>query len=133
MNALVVYWDILKQDLRYIVRMFNRARGFALIVILVTALGVGVNIVAFSVADFVLLRLLLFADFDAFVCACEGLWMGVGWGCMNELLLANYRDFKVMSSTFEVMGVFMGSVVNFVGIGELCRFATTPITTNMLP
>jgi hypothetical protein len=62
MNAPAVHWDILKQDLRYTVRTLNRARGFALTAILVTALGVGANTAAFSVADFVLLRPLPFAD-----------------------------------------------------------------------
>ena len=56
MNAPAAHWDILKQDLRYTVRTLNRARGFALTAILVTALGVGANTAAFSVADFVLLR-----------------------------------------------------------------------------
>jgi putative ABC transport system permease protein len=50
------HWDILKQDLGYTARTLNRARGFALTAILVTALGVGANTAAFSVADFVLFR-----------------------------------------------------------------------------
>ena len=57
---------------RYTARTLNRARGFALTAILVTALGVGANTAAFSVADFVLLRPLPFADPDALVRLCEG-------------------------------------------------------------
>jgi hypothetical protein len=49
-------WDILKQDLRCTARTLNRSRGFGLTAILVTALGVGANTAAFSVADFVLFR-----------------------------------------------------------------------------
>ena len=37
MNAPAAHWDILKQDLRYTARTLNRARGFALTAILVTA------------------------------------------------------------------------------------------------
>jgi hypothetical protein len=51
-NALAVHWAILIQDLRYTARTLNRARGFALTAIVVTALGVGANTAAFSVADF---------------------------------------------------------------------------------
>ena len=102
----------------------NRARGFALTAILVTALGVGANTAAFSVADFVLLRPLPFADPDALVRLCEGPRTGGGWGCMNELSPANYRDFKALSSSFEAMGAFTGSAVNLVGIGEPRRLAT---------
>ena len=132
MNALE-HWDILKQDLRYTARTLSRARGFALTAILVTALGVGANTAAFSVADFVLLRPLPFADPDALVRLCEGPRTGGGWGCMNELSPANYRDFKAMSSSFEAMGAFTGGAANLVGIGEPRRLAITPVTPDVLP
>jgi putative ABC transport system permease protein len=133
MNAPAVHWDILKQDLRYTSRTLIRARGFALTAILVTALGVGANTAAFSVADFVLLRPLPFADPDALVRVCEGPRTGGGWGCMNELSPANYRDFKALSSSFEAMGAFTGSAANLVGIGEPRRLAVTPVTPEVLP
>src|SRR5687767_1306714 len=77
MNAPAVHWDILKQDLRYTVRTLNRARGFALTAILVTALGVGANRAAFSLADFVLLRSLPFPDPDLVRLCAYGRWVGV--------------------------------------------------------
>jgi hypothetical protein len=99
MTALAAQWDVLKQDLRYTVRTLNRARGFALTAILVTALGVGANTAAFSVADFVLFRPLPFADPDRLVRLCEGPRKGGGWGCMNQLSPANYRDLKHASAS----------------------------------
>jgi predicted permease len=128
-----VHWDILKQDLRYTIRTLSRARGFALTAILITALGVGANTAAFSVADFVLLRPLPFADPDRIVRLCEGPRMGGGWGCMNELSPANYRDFKAMSSSFEAMGAFTGTGVNLVGVGEPRRLEIAPVTPEVLP
>src|SRR5581483_10871999 len=104
--------DMLKQDLRYTARTLNRARGFALTAVLVTALGVGANTAAFSVADFVLLRQLPFRDPDGLAVLCEGPRTGAGWGCMNELSPANYRDFKAASSSFEAMGAFVGAAAN---------------------
>jgi putative ABC transport system permease protein len=133
MNAPAVHWDILKQDLRYTARTLNRARGFALTAVLVTALGVGANTAAFSVADFVLLRPLPFIDPDKLVRVCEGPRTGSGWGCMNELSPANYRDLKAMSSSFEAMGAFTGSAGNLVGTGEPRRLAITPLTPDVLP
>jgi putative ABC transport system permease protein len=133
MNAPAVHWDILKQDLRYTARTLNRARGFALTAVLVTALGVGANTAAFSVADFVLLRPLPFADPDALVRLCEGPRSGGGWGCMNELSPANYRDFKAMSSSFDAMGAFTGAGVNLVGAGEPRRLEIAPVTPEVLP
>ena len=132
-NAPAAHWDMLKQDLRYTVRTLNRARGFALTAILVTALGVGANTAAFSVADFVLLRALPFAEPEQLVRLCEGPREGAGWGCMNELSPANYRDFKTLSSSFEAMGAFTGSAVNLVGSGEPRRLDTTLLTPDVLP
>lgn len=133
MNTPAVHWDILQQDLRYTARTLNRARGFALTAILVTALGVGANTAAFSVADFVLLRPLPFPDPDALVRLCEGPRTGGGWGCMNELSPANYRDFKSMSSSFEEIGAFTSDAVNLVGVGEPRRLVITPVTPEVLP
>src|SRR3954470_15305954 len=133
MNAPAVHWDILKQDLRYTARTLNRARGFALTAIVVTALGVGANTAAFSVADFVLVRPLPFADPDGLVRLCEGPRTGGGWGCMNELSPANYRDSKAMSASFGGMGAFTGAGVNLVGVGEPRRLEIAPVTQEVLP
>jgi predicted permease len=133
MNAPAAHWDILKQDLRYTARTLNRARGFALTAILVTALGVGANTAAFSVADFVLLRSLPFPDPDTLVRLCEGPRTGGGWGCMNQLSPANYRDLKAMSSSFDGIGAFADDAVNLVGGGEPRRLAITPVTPEVLP
>src|SRR5688572_22286986 len=114
---IVNHWEILKQDLRYTVRTLNRARGFALTAILVTALGGGANPAAFSVADFVLLRPLPYADPEKLVWLCEGPRTGGGWGCMNELSPASYRDFKAMSSSFDAVGAFSGDAANLLGVG----------------
>jgi len=133
MNAPAAQWDILKQDLRYTARTLNRARGFALTAVLVTALGVGANTAAFSVADFVLLRPLPFPDADTLVRVCEGPRRGGGWGCMNQLSPANYRDLRSMSSSFEEMGAFGTDAVNLVGGGEPRRLAITPVTPEVLP
>ena len=133
MNAPAVHWDILKQDLRYTARTLRRARGFAVTAILVTALGVGANTAAFSVADFVLLRPLPFADPESLVRLCEGPRTGGGWGCMNELSPSNYRDFKAMTSSFDAMGAFTGAGVNLVGIGEPRRLEIAPVTQEVLP
>jgi putative ABC transport system permease protein len=127
------HWEILKQDLRYTARTLSRSRGFALTAILVTALGVGANTAAFSVADFVLLRPLPFPDPDAIVRLCEGPRTGGGWGCMNQVSPANYRDFKSMSSSFAEMGAFANDAVNLVGGGEPRRLAIARVTPEVLP
>jgi predicted permease len=130
--SIASHFDILKQDLHYTARSLGRARGFALTAILLTALGVGANTAAFSVADFVLLRPLPFPDSDALVRLCEGPREGGGWGCMNQLSPANYRDLKSMSASFEGMGAFTGGTVNLVGGGEPRRLGTSQVTPEVL-
>ena len=133
MDAHAGQWDVLKQDLRYTARTLLRARGFALTAVLLMALGVGATTAAFSVADFVLLRPLPFPDPDALVRLCEGPRTGGGWGCMNQLSPANYRDLKGMSASFESMGAFAGDAVNLVGGAEPRRLRVTPVTPEVLP
>jgi putative ABC transport system permease protein len=133
LSALAAHWAILLQDLRYTARTLNRARGFAITAILVTALGVGANTAAFSVADFVLLRPLPFPDPDALAFLCEGPREGGGWGCMNQLSPANYRDFKAASTSFADMGAHASSAVNLVGGGEPRRLGVSPVTPEVLP
>jgi predicted permease len=125
--------DGLRQDLRVAFRTLTRARAFSLTVIAVTALGVGANTAAFSVADFVLMRPLPFPDPDNLVQMCEIPTTGGGWGCNNQLSPADYLDLKAMQTSFEAMGAFAGDAVNLVGGGEPRRLSITPATPEVLP
>ena len=125
--------DGLRQDLRVAFRTLTRARAFSLTVIAVTALGVGANTAAFSVADFVLMRPLPFPEPDHLVQMCEVPTTGGGWGCNNQLSPADYRDLKAMQTSFEAMGAFAGDAVNLVGGGEPRRLSITPATPEVLP
>jgi len=113
--------EILVQDLRYSMRSIARAPGFAVASILVIALGVGANAATFSVADFVLLRPLPYADSDSLIGLCEGPRNGKGWGCMNQLSPANYRDVAAMTTTLSTLGLFQRTELNLIGHGEPVR------------
>ena len=54
--------DVLRQDLRFTFRMLCRDSGFAVVAIVILALGIGANIAVFSVVDTILLRPLPFRD-----------------------------------------------------------------------
>jgi predicted permease len=131
-NALAAHWTILLQDLHYTARALRGSRGFALATVLVTALGVGANAATFSVADFVLLRPLPFPDPDALVRLCEGPRTGGGWGCMNQMSPAVYRDVVTRARSFETLGAFNRTSVNLVGSGEPARIPAIAVTPNVL-
>jgi predicted permease len=132
-NALLAHWAIVRQDLRYALRTLGRARGFALTVVLVTALGVGANTATFSVADYVLLRPLPFPDPKALVRLCEGPKEGGGWGCMNELSPANYRSVTQTPTAVAEWGAFNVGAVNLVGAGRPLRLEVTRVTAQVFP
>ena len=130
-NAVMAHWTILRQDLHYATRTMSRSRGFVTTVVLVTALGVGANTATFSVADAVLLRPLPFPDPNALVRLCEGPKDGSGWGCMNELSPANFRDAAAMATKTRGWGAFTGGEVNLVGFGEPVRIAGSIVTPSV--
>ena len=133
-NAAGAHWEILRQDLRYTARTLSASRGFAAAAILITALGVGANTASFSVADFVLFRPLPFKDPHEIVRLCEGPKDGSGWGCMNQLSPANFRDVVTSANgSFEAWGAFTASSVNLVGRGEPQRINAASVTPGLLP
>jgi predicted permease len=133
-NAIAAHWELLVQDLRYTARTLNGSRGFAIAAILVTALGVGANTATFSVADFALFRPLPFKKPEQLVRLCEGPKDGSGWGCMNQLSPANFRDVQNSATgAFEAWGAFWGSAVNLVGQGDPVRVSGVLVTPGLLP
>jgi hypothetical protein len=76
------------------VRALRRTPGFAITAVLVAALGVGANTAVFSLADFVLVRPLPFAD-PARLVKIFQTTPGGGW---NECSPANVRDWGTLSA-----------------------------------
>ena len=54
--------DVLGQDLRFTFRTVRRERGFAMVAVLILALGIGANVAVFSVVNTILLRPLPFPE-----------------------------------------------------------------------
>ncbi len=126
-----VHLDILRQDLRAAGRSLRRAKGFALTVTAVSALGVGATTAAFTITDHVLLRPLPFPEPERLLT----LWQTdrvQGYGQV-ELSPANYRDWQRMNASFESMGAFYNGSVNLVGEGEPLRLASAFVTAEVLP
>ncbi len=132
-NALAVHFGMLRQDVTYAMRTMGRSRGFVATVVLITALGVGANTATFSVADFVLLRPLPFPDAASIVMLCEGPKDGSGWGCMNQLSPANFRDVTAQTRRSRGWGAFTGAEANLVGFGEPLRATASLVSPQVFP
>lgn len=128
-NAAAAHWDILKQDLFYATRALRRAPGFAAAAVLVVSLGVGANTAVFSLADFVLIRPLPFADPDRLV----KIWEQVPGYSQQELSPADYRDWKRMSASFAAMEASRGLSANLVAEHEPQRVEGAYLTAGLLP
>ena len=127
-SAAVVHLDVLRQDLRYAARGFLRAPAFTATAIAVTALGIGANTAAFSVADFVLVRPLPYAEPHRLA----KLWERNPHG-RNDVAPANWRDWRRESRSWDAMGAYTRSAVNLVGQGEPQRLEASAMTAGVLP
>ncbi len=112
--------EILSQDLRYTVRSLRRDSGFALIAVLILALGIGANIAVFSMVNTILLRPLPFPDSQRLT------WLAGnhGKGGLSGVTYNadSYEEFRKHNRSFQEVTSFQpfwgSSEYNMTGPGE---------------
>jgi len=96
--------ETLLQDLRYTMRTLIRDRGFATVSILILALGIGANVVVFSVVNTILLRPLPFYDPSRLVWIAPENAKGLSGSTYS---VDAYEDLRLMNKSYEdVTGYF---------------------------
>ncbi len=103
------------RDLRYGLRGLRRSPGFALVVVLTLALGIGANTALFSVVNAVLLRPLPYPAADRLV------WLGEADPKAEGISVTwvNYRQWRAANHSFEEMAGFSGAAhLTMTGRGE---------------
>ena len=115
------------QDLFYAFRSLRRAPGYALMMVLTLALGIGANTAIFNVAWQVLLKPLPFPDEDRLVLV----WEGFGRErTINPAAPASFFAWQRDARSFEVVAAFnqYQSSLNMTGAGAPAELHVTHVT-----
>jgi hypothetical protein len=104
---------MLSQDLRYALRAMRLNPGFTAGVVLVLALGIGVNTAIFTVVNAVLLQPLPYAAPDRLVRLYEH--SPIGPSHYNVVSPANFLDWQREASSYAGMAAYGGQTFNLSG------------------
>ena len=117
-------------ELRYALRVIRKSPGFAAVVILTLALGVGANTAIFSVVNAVLLRPFDFADPEGLVVVWERR-VGGDEGYMFASP-PNYLDWRERNRVFEEMGAYATRTFFLSGADETFRIDGARVSASLV-
>jgi predicted permease len=118
------------QDIRYSFRMLRKRPGFALVVALTLAIGIGANTAIFSVVNAVLLKPLPFREPQALVrvytefptMSLLKFWMSA----------PEFMDIQKEAKSWESIGAWSTGGVNIGGAGEPFRVTSSRVTRGLI-
>ena len=118
--------DTIWKDVRYAVRTLAKAPGFAVIVVLTMALGIGANSAIFSVIQGVLLRPLPYPQPDRLM----RVYFNSDTQPKFPLNPYDFRDFRTRNHTFEGMAAMVRQDMQLSGAGEPVRLHVFHVTSD---
>jgi predicted permease len=110
-------FESLVQDIRYAFRTLRRAPGFALIAVLVLAIGIGATTAMFSLVDMMLLRGLPYAQADRLVVLIGNVQRAGGVERRGNSY-PDYVDWRARATSFEEMAAFTTLTATLQGADE---------------
>jgi putative ABC transport system permease protein len=120
--------ESLRQDFIYALRFMRKHRGFAVLIVLCLALGIGANSAIFSVVDAVLLRPLPYPDSDRLMVLLD---VHQGAGSEPEeynVSGANFLAWRARSKSFKSLEAMLPKPFNLVEGGEPERIDGAAVT-----
>ena len=131
-------WEMIEallQDIRYGVRKLLQAPGFTIAVVLVLALGIGVNTAIFSAVDAVLLRPLPFRDSEQLALMehvrIPTVPMIIGGSAASVKRQPDIHDVAAMKDVVQSLGAYAPGGLNLTGIGEAMRVKVALATPSL--
>ena len=106
------WWGSLWQDVRYAARGLRARPGFAAVVLLTLALGIGANTAIFTVVDAALLRTLPYAEADRLVHLWESSPAGTD---RSEASYPDFEDYQRNQAVFEGLAGYQTNGVTLTG------------------
>jgi putative ABC transport system permease protein len=119
--------ELIAADVRYAFRTLRRNPGFAIVVLLTLALGIGANAAIFSVVNGVLLRPLPYPDADRLMV----IWGDLRRPGINDIPASagEYVDYRDRSHAFEQVAAYDTVGFNLTGGGEPERVEGAVVST----
>lgn len=132
----VEVFETLAQDVRYGIRKLLQAPGFTVAVVLVLALGIGINSAIFSAVDAALLRPLPFRDAERLASLGQMVRppsaMRIN-GAPAPKRAPDTDDVAAMGDVIEAMGSYAAGGLNLSGGGEPVRVKIALATPSLFP
>ncbi len=121
----------LMQDLRFAVRQMAKRPGFAALVVLTMALGIGANAAIFSVLDAVLLRPLPYSNPEQLVKVWSR-FTGIGLpNDQNWVSAPEFRDYQQLNHSFSEMAAIESGSFNLGVKGSPQRVVGSAVSPNL--
>jgi putative ABC transport system permease protein len=114
------------QDIRYAARVLVKNPGFAFMVVLTLALGIGANTAIFSIVNGVLLRELPFPESDRMVTLWEN--NTVDGLERDDVSPANFLDWRDRQKSFESLAFANPHSLDYIADGEPVTFRATTVS-----
>jgi hypothetical protein len=117
------------QDIRYAFRVLAKQPGFAAVVVLTLALGIGANTAIFSIVNAVILEPLPFSESQRLV-AIQGTDAHLG-DMHRTLSYPDFGDFRAQNRTIESTGIYDRSTSTLTGSGEPLHIDASVVSANI--